>query len=395
MAKKKNFFKKSKVKLSSSKVVLLSAIIIAVCVTMLTFSILFGQKTTGMLEKQTSSEQGAVPENPAEPEKAAAQPEPVTAAIEKPAANTETDSAPPETSSVNQEKTAAKSEKTSEQLKKTAKPKKTSEPKQSEKTASPQTVPVVPEQPAVPPASISSASGFEIPEVSGNPVLVFIFDDGGQNLSQLEKCLALPFPVTVAVLPGLVHSAESAQKVRSSGNELMLHQPMQALNTAVNPGPCAILPGMNADETEQQIIKNIAEIGPIAGFNNHEGSMILENKILTQAVLEAAAVSGVYFLDSRTTVNTFAPQVASEMDISIYSRDIFLDNVETRENVLSELHKGLVLAGKKGYCIMIGHVWSANLLPAILTELYPALVEKGYRFSVVSQSGASGWKKGE
>ena len=53
---------------------------------------------------------------------------------------------------------------------------------------------------------------------------------------------------------------------------------------------------------------------------------------------------------------------------------------------MSELLKGLEIANKKGYCIMIGHVWSADLIPAILTELYPVLKEKGYTFSVVSKS---------
>ena len=37
---------------------------------------------------------------------------------------------------------------------------------------------------------------------------------------------------------------------------------------------------------------------------------------------------------------------------------------------------------------MIGHVWSADFLPAFLKEIYPELKEKGYTFSVVSKSNA-------
>jgi len=38
--------------------------------------------------------------------------------------------------------------------------------------------------------------------------------------------------------------------------------------------------------------------------------------------------------------------------------------------------------------IMIGHVWSADILPGILIEMYPALRNKGYVFTTVSKSGA-------
>ena len=161
---------------------------------------------------------------------------------------------------------------------------------------------------------------------------------------------------------------------------------MQAKNLSVNPGPGAILPQMTFQQIRQIIAENIRQIGPVAGFNNHEGSLILENPVLVEAFLEEAAAQKIYFLDSKTSAASVAKSVALEMGISIYSRDIFLDNIKTRENVVSELLKGLEIANKKGQCIMIGHVWSADLIPAILTEFYPVLLEKGYRFSVVSQA---------
>jgi len=222
-----------------------------------------------------------------------------------------------------------------------------------------------------------------IPAVNG-ATLTFVFDDGGHNIAQLEKFLALPFPVDIAVLPCLPHSAECGRLVRQSGkHQLMLHQPMQALNLKVNPGEGAILPGMHVQEIMELLRKNIAEIGPVAGLNNHEGSAICENEIQIGAVLDEAKAQGIFFLDSRTTSQTRAPQAALERGMTLYERDIFLDNEKTRENILKELYKGLTIANKKGRAILIGHVWSADILPAVLTEVYPELVKKGYRFSVV------------
>lgn len=251
-----------------------------------------------------------------------------------------------------------------------------------EAAPAPVAVPTPAPQPAAP-----QADGFGFVPAKNGAVLCVVFDDGGQNISQLKKCVALPFPVTVAVLPRLAHSAESARIVRQSKNEVILHQPMQAMNLNVNPGAGAIKPEMTENEVFATLSQNIAEIAPIAGMNNHEGSLITENEVLVSFILQAASEKGIYFLDSRTSSATKVPSVAMEMGMGWYQRDIFLDNQKTRENYLAELKKGLDIANKKGHVIMIGHVWSAESLPAFLEEAYPELALKGYRFSTVSKSG--------
>ncbi len=224
--------------------------------------------------------------------------------------------------------------------------------------------------------------------VNGKAFLVVIFDDGGQNMAQLEKCVTLPFPVTVAVLPKLAYSAAAARRVRESGNEVMLHQPMQAVNLKVNPGAGAILPDMFSYEIESLLKENISEIGPVAGINNHEGSLITEDEVRMRFILQLAHDQGIFFLDSRTTTETKVPSVAMDLGYSYYQRDVFLDNTKNRADILNEIKKGVAIANKKGTAIMIGHVWSADILPAVLNEVYPELKAKGYVFTTVAKSGA-------
>lgn len=227
-----------------------------------------------------------------------------------------------------------------------------------------------------------------IPQAAPGAKLVIIFDDGGQNLNQLEKCVSLPFPVTVAVLPRLAHSKEAAVRVRASGKELILHQPMQSVNQNVNPGEGAIKPGMSEDEIRALLFQNINEIAPVTGMNNHEGSLITANAEQMSYVMKACSDEGIYFLDSRTNVETKVPYVARELGYSYYERNVFLDNKKARADIISEIMKGVAIANKKGVAIMIGHVWSAEILPGILAEMYPLLIEKGYKFTTVSNSGA-------
>ena len=228
--------------------------------------------------------------------------------------------------------------------------------------------------------------GFE--KAKKNAQLIFVFDDGGQNLEHLKKFLELPFPITVAVLPQITHSVEAAELVRKSGNEVILHQPMQSVNASINPGPGAITPDMSEEEIISQLFVNINQVGPVAGMNNHEGSGITADAEKMALILQMASENGIYFLDSRTNVETQVPYVARELGYTWYERNIFLDNEKTKENALAELKKGLALANKNGNVIMIGHIWSADFLPALLKEAYPELKEKGYTFSVVSKSNA-------
>ncbi len=239
-----------------------------------------------------------------------------------------------------------------------------------------------------PEKTLPAKSSFNFPAAVNNAQLVFVFDDGGQNLDHLKKFLALPFPITVAVLPQITHSRESAEMVRKSGNELILHQPMQALNAKANPGPGAITPDMTEDEIISLLFQNINELGQIAGMNNHEGSAITADAEKMSIVLKTASENGIYFLDSRTNSESKVPYVASELGYSYYERNIFLDNTKKRADILAELTKGLGIANKNGVAIMIGHVWSADVLPDLLNEIYPELKQKGYTFTTVSKSNA-------
>ena len=229
---------------------------------------------------------------------------------------------------------------------------------------------------------------FNIPPAKNAAKLAFVIDDGGMSVANVKKYTVLPFPITVAVLPGLPHTAECAALVRRDGKELMLHQPMQAKNLGINPGPGAITPDMDSWAIQQVIEKNLGELGPgVKGFNNHEGSLITEDKLKMTFIIDLAMQKGLYFLDSRTTSQTQARQAALELDTHIIERNApFLDNAVNREEMLAEIYKGLEVANRAGFAVIIGHVdKSAAVLPKLLEDMYPELVAKGYVFTTPSR----------
>ncbi|MDR3276470.1 MAG: divergent polysaccharide deacetylase family protein [Treponema sp.] len=212
--------------------------------------------------------------------------------------------------------------------------------------------------------------------------LVFVIDDGGNNLGELEPFLALPGALTIAVLPGLPYSAEAARRVRAAGKELILHQPMEALGEE-NPGPGALYAGMSAAEIRDIIIHNIEEIGPVAGINNHQGSKITMDQEAMETILALCRERGIYFLDSRTTADTAAPGVAARLGMSIGERDVFLDNVRDTGAIRGYLQSGLERAALRGKAVMIGHAWSPETAQ-VLGELYPSLIAEGWTLSTLS-----------
>ena len=394
--KRKRSAKKPKVYIPAYKAIILCCIIITICMGLLLFTTLktpnqkLGDAAVERYQEDKKEEKKTEALKTETKKSDSKKSEPAPAKKSESAKTSETKKI--ETPQVKEEKKSSdkKSENKTAQTTKPAETAKTEKPAATPATKNTQQVPT--------PKQTEQNTQFNFPPAKNNAQLIFVFDDGGQNLSQLKPFLQLPFPITVAVLPQIAHSAEAAAQVRASGNEVILHQPMQSVNASVNPGPGAIKPEMSDEQIKTILFNNINEIAPIAGINNHEGSGITADAEKMAVILQMASEEGIYFLDSRTNVETKVPYVARELGYSYYERNIFLDNNfkennfkdndKTRNNFLTELNKGLVFANKNGSVIMIGHIWSAEILPKYLKEVYPELKAKGYTFSVVSKSRA-------
>lgn len=365
-----------RLKISPKKTLILSLTIIAVCIGMLFLSNYIANKNNSEnLEYAKRTEKDKNTEKQPSKEKPQKTVDKVSVA-EQPKAEKRQEPSKISETKPNKvvEKEPVKPEKTSKAVKPLDTDKKViiASGKKEEDTKKPVPVP----QP-VKPAAPAGSKG----------IVIIIFDDGGHNLKDLQPYLNIPFPVTISVLPALAYSAETAKKVRNAGKELMLHQPMQAINLKIDPGKKAILPTMGDMEIRQLLAENLAEIGPVDGLNNHEGSLITESAWAMGIVLDVCATKNIYFVDSRTSSNTQAPLAASERGMKIYERDIFIDNTNDHNDMLKEIAKGFKIAEKKGHVIMIGHV-RPHGLAKLLTDNYKEWERQGYAFSTISKAGA-------
>ena len=375
--KKKFSIKKAKVKLDSRNVLFLLALIVFLCAVFVSLSLAFGKKNYPDVVSdsvvaetpETRPSDESVQEKPVEkPSKPKPEKKPQKNTAETGASQKNPQAVEPEKKNTSPENSVE--QKNQDQAKTEPKPKPVEE-KVEEKKPEKKTVPV---------------AKFNIPQAVRGAKIAFVIDDAGLNVTNLKKYTGLNFPLTVAVIPKLSHTKECAQEIRASGKELILHQPMQAMNLEMNPGEGAIKPDMSLSDIYAQVLRNIAELGGgVKGINNHEGSLISADSMKIGAVLDAVSDSGIYFLDSRTTAQTQAPQAALERGMDIYERDVFIDDVINRDEMIKQIYRGIGIANKKGRCIMIGHVdKSVKILPDLLREMYSELVAKGYKITTPS-----------
>lgn len=386
--------RKPKVSLDSTRVTVLAAVIVALCILFLSLSFVFSRAASSSAAAKNISqkEPAAVAVEPAKklpPAKSAKKK--TESSAEKNASSSKKTESSDKTVSTKKTADSAQKKPAAENTASSAAQNAVAKTSVSEKTAA---KPSVKEQPhlasaVVPQKPVEELPDrkFNIPKAAPGAKIAFVIDDAGQSVSNLKKYTSLPFDISVAVLPGLSHTKDCAYVVRAAKKELLLHQPMQAENLNLDPGPCAIKPGMSTFEIAQIVKTNLDELGPgVKGMNNHEGSLITGNVIKIGAVLDVAAERGIYFLDSRTTAASMARQAALERDMNIKERDVFIDDIINRDKMLEQIYRGIGIANKKGKVIMIGHVdKSAGILPQLLSELYPYLKKNGYTVTVPSR----------
>jgi len=194
------------------------------------------------------------------------------------------------------------------------------------------------------------------------PMIAIIIDDIGYNLYSDSEVVNLPVPVTCAFLPDTPHAKKLAHEASLNGMEIMLHLPMQSMNgQKLGPG------GLELDMSEKQfktsLDASIDSLPNIRGINNHMGSLLTQHPgHMSWLMHELKMNPGMYFIDSRTTSQTVALQVAREYGIPSLKRDIFIDSVPNDQAYArKQLELAYETAQKKGYAIAIGHPFEATI----------------------------------
>jgi hypothetical protein len=200
------------------------------------------------------------------------------------------------------------------------------------------------------------------PPPPGDAVAIII-DDMGNSLDVLQEIIELNTPLTISVLPFSAYAEETARVAHENGLEVMLHLPGESLyNQEQYAGTAGMIrSGMRENEIRAMVEESLRMIPHVRGVNNHMGSKITQEEAVMRPILDVLKERNLFFIDSRTSAQSIAYDLARQMGMRTASRNVFLDStvgVDFSRQKMTDLFR---LSQKNGTAIAIAHPFPETL----------------------------------
>lgn len=223
---------------------------------------------------------------------------------------------------------------------------------------------------------------YAVPSEVGDdvPMIAVVIDDLGMNRRLTRRVLKLPAPLTASFLAYADDLPEQAAEASAAGHELLVHTPMEPLDN--NPGPGALMLGMDDDEIRDRLAMMLGSFSGYVGINNHMGSRFTADEHAMEVVLDEVNRRGLLFLDSLTGKDSAGKRIAREKGMPYAVRNVFLDNARESSKVMQQLRLLERLALKNKAAVGIGHPHPATI--DALSRWIPEARRRGFALVPVS-----------
>ncbi|MDH3738337.1 MAG: divergent polysaccharide deacetylase family protein [Alphaproteobacteria bacterium] len=210
----------------------------------------------------------------------------------------------------------------------------------------------------------------------GRPMIAVVIDDVGLDRRRSRRAMALPAPVTIALMAYAADAQGQAAMARRGGHELLVHLPMEAENKNKYPGPNTLRSDLSAAEFARRLEWHLTQFTGFVGVNNHMGSKLTSDPVALAPVMAALKQRGLIFLDSLTSGRAKGVAVARQFGVPSVERSVFLDHDVSTIPVHTALARTEALAQQNGFAIAIGHPRDVTL--DALEEWLPDVKKRGF-----------------
>lgn len=214
------------------------------------------------------------------------------------------------------------------------------------------------------------------------PLIAVVVDDIGHSEADFVHATRLGEPVTLAILPYKKRAGEFARRARKKGFEVLVHMPMEPVDSTADPGPEALLTGLPQKELRRRLEHNLAQLEGYVGINNHMGSRFTRDAEAMELVMREVNDRGLLYLDSITVGRPIGARIAEQLRMPYATRDVFIDAEENRPFIDGQLEELERMARKHGYAVGIGHPYPDTY--AALEAWLPQARARGIEFVPVS-----------
>jgi polysaccharide deacetylase 2 family uncharacterized protein YibQ len=187
--------------------------------------------------------------------------------------------------------------------------------------------------------------------------VAIVIDDLGNNMVGTDQIMAMPIPLTVAVMPFMPTTKRDAEWAHRVGKEVLVHLPMEPLKgTKRGLGTGAITSDLSNEEIRRRVRAAIENVPYAIGVNNHMGSKVTADARMMKVILEVCKERGLFFLDSKTNYWSIVTTVAAQVGVPVVENHIFLDDKSSKQYILKQMKSIHSHLSHHNHCIAIGHV---------------------------------------
>jgi uncharacterized protein len=217
---------------------------------------------------------------------------------------------------------------------------------------------------------------FSIPaQAESKHRVALVIDDFGNNMKGTEDMLALPIPLTVAVMPFLSTTKADAILAHKKGKEVIVHLPMEPMSGKQSwLGPKPITTDLSDAEIKARVKAAIKSVPYATGMNNHMGSKATADERVMRIVLQQCKEHNLFFLDSKTNHKSVVSKIAKELGVPCLENEVFLDQVASYSHVSKRMELLVTRLQTDAALIAIGHVGiHGDVTSSVIKQYIPRL----------------------
>ncbi|MFA6318653.1 MAG: divergent polysaccharide deacetylase family protein [Elusimicrobiota bacterium] len=218
------------------------------------------------------------------------------------------------------------------------------------------------------------------------PRIAVVLDDFGLTYKKNvpdDKWMAVPFPVTFAVMPSSPRTKSAAKATLAAGHELIIHfpfdpfLPLELPKDRVSPADLAAVTKLWSE--------CLRDIPGAVGVNNHQSLKATKNRPLMEAFMGLVKARGMYFVDSWVSPKSVARDEAAKAGVRTARGTVFIDEAKKHDKPFCArmLRRAAAAARKQGFAVAIGHHYFHGTYDC-LTEEVPKLQAEGFEFVTAS-----------
>ena len=188
---------------------------------------------------------------------------------------------------------------------------------------------------------------------------------GGLGLSQAATESAiqqLPGAVTLAFVPYARDLEGWIAQARAAGHEVLLELPMEPFDYPNNdPGPHTLLTTIDADENLQRLDWLLSRFTGYVGVTSFMGAKFTTSADSMEPILAELNDRGLLYLDSKSSRNSVASDIASELELPSVTSNRFIDRVASRVAIDARLFELERIAKSSGSAVGIGFPYPVTI----------------------------------